>query len=143
MSAAMFKEMLGEALKETRDKGVLPAPPTIPNLAGAAFREPIFYGGESAYGFQYRDLAEKKYGADDAWLMTKMGFSIADARKVVAAIAAVQNRKVKVALESLHSMARQSRTMLPGFGFTAVEVAERANIALATIQHVLDAFTFA
>src|SRR5688572_12643699 len=32
---------------------------------GAALREPIFYGGESAYSFQYRDLAVRKYGKDN------------------------------------------------------------------------------
>ncbi len=32
--------------------------------------------------------------------------------------------------------------MLPGFVFTADEVAERANIAVGTVERVLDAFTF-
>ncbi|MEX6880731.1 hypothetical protein AB2C45_34235, partial [Pseudomonas aeruginosa] len=31
-------------------------------------REPIFYGAESAYSFQYAALAFRKYQADDAWL---------------------------------------------------------------------------
>lgn len=34
---------------------------TNPFTSGKALREPIFYGGESAYSFQYRDLASKKY----------------------------------------------------------------------------------
>src|SRR3990167_50435 len=36
-----------------------------PFTNGAALREPIFYGGESAYSFQYRDFAPTKYGHDD------------------------------------------------------------------------------
>jgi hypothetical protein len=35
---------------------------------GPGMREPIFYGTESAYAFQYRDLVPEKYGADDAWI---------------------------------------------------------------------------
>ena len=42
---------------------------------GAVMREPIFYGSESAYHFQYRDLAPEKYGQDDAWLIANKGFS--------------------------------------------------------------------
>ena len=54
MRAVMFGSMLGS-------DGTL-QPPASPDLSGAAMREPIVYGGESAYGFQYRDLAEKEYG---------------------------------------------------------------------------------
>src|SRR5215472_2772 len=71
----MFSSILNGAKSEQR---------AGPDLAGAALREPIFYGGESAYGFQYRDLAEKKYKADDPWLLSRMGFSISDARTEVA-----------------------------------------------------------
>jgi hypothetical protein len=134
MGAVMFNDMLGA--------GALPKPPAGPDLSGSALREPIFYGGESAYGFQYRDLAEKKYGADDPWLLAKMGFSIGEARKTVAAVAAVQDRKMKVAQQALHSTPRASWTMLPGFVFGAAEVAERANVAIGTVERVLDAFAF-
>ena len=132
MGALMMSGMLGTGSK--------PEPPARPDLSGSALCEPIFYGGESAYGFQYRDLAEKKYGADDAWLLSKMGFSIADARKVVAAISAVQDRKVKVVQQALNSMPREAWTMLPGFVFTATEVAERAGVPIGTVERVLDAF---
>jgi hypothetical protein len=35
---------------------------------GSNLREPIFYSGESAYSFQFRDLSVSKYQADDPWL---------------------------------------------------------------------------
>ena len=34
---------------------------------GVALREPIFYGGESAYILQYRDFSLPKYATDNAW----------------------------------------------------------------------------
>ena len=135
MSALMFGDMLGSGGKAKLPVG--------PEPAGAAMREPIFYGGESAYGFQYCDFAEKKYGSDDPWLLDRMGFSIGDAKKVVTAVADLQNRKVLAAHQALRSVPSETWTMLPGFVFTAEQVAERAGLALDTVRRVLDAFAFA
>lgn len=68
LAAVMFGDMFGA--------GAAAQLPADPSLAGPAMREPIFYGGESAYGFQYRDFAEKKYGADDPWLLAQMGSNL-------------------------------------------------------------------
>ena len=64
-----------------------------PFKIGAALREPIFYCGESAHSFQYRDLSPRKYARDDAWLRANKGFSIQDAREVVHAAGRIQNEK--------------------------------------------------
>ncbi|MDK9698405.1 MAG: hypothetical protein OEL76_18690 [Siculibacillus sp.] len=53
---------------------------------GAAMREPIFYGGESAYNFQYEATTALKYNSDNHWLADARGFSIADALAVTKAI---------------------------------------------------------
>jgi hypothetical protein len=113
------------------------------DLAGSALREPIFYGGESAYGFQYRDLAAIKYRADDPWLRAHLGFSIGDARKVVIAVAAVLDKKMKNTQGALASMPRDAWTMLPGFAFTTDEVAVQSDLSFETAGCVLDAFAFA
>jgi len=131
LGAAMFSSILNGAKSEQR---------AGPDLTGAALREPIFYGGESAYGFQYRDLAEKKYKADDPWLLSRMGFSISDARTVVAAVADVLDRKVGAAQRALQSLPRKFWTMLPGFVFTAAEVAKQRGLAISTVERVLNAF---
>ncbi|WP_296244278.1 MULTISPECIES: hypothetical protein [unclassified Psychrobacter] len=39
-----------------------------PFQQGVFLREPIFYGGESAYDFQYRDLSRLKYKSDEDWI---------------------------------------------------------------------------
>jgi hypothetical protein len=62
---------------------------------GEFLREAIFYGGESAYSFQYRDFAPLKYAADDPWLKANRGFSIFDARTIAQAIARLQEQKLK------------------------------------------------
>ncbi len=135
LSAASFGTMFSDHS--------VPASPASSEGSGQAMREPIFYGGESAYGFQYRDFAQKKYTSDDPWLLAKKGFSIEDARKVVAAVAAMQDRKVMMANRALRTTPQASWTMLSGFVFEVAEVAAWANIDVGIVEHVLEAFTFA
>ncbi len=49
-------------------------------MQAGALREAIFYGGESGYSFQYRDLSVKKSAADNDWLTSHKNFSIQSAR---------------------------------------------------------------
>jgi hypothetical protein len=53
---------------------------------GAPLREPIFYGGNSAYDFQYPEFTEKKYANDRDWLLTHKGFDISTALSVADAV---------------------------------------------------------
>ncbi|MBS0234833.1 MAG: SEC-C domain-containing protein [Proteobacteria bacterium] len=133
MNAAAWQQMFGD------EPGVL-----RPNRvkSGAAIREPIFYGGESAYGSQYRDLAIKKYSNDDQWLLQHKGFTIGDARSAVAAIAKLQDDKVRSTHRALASQPRKSWTILPGFMFTAAEVAARTGLHDGSVRAILNAFTY-
>lgn len=47
-----------------------------PFSRGKLLRESIFYGGESAYNFQYRDLSIRKYQNDNIWFVENKGYSI-------------------------------------------------------------------
>ena len=57
-----------------------------PFTSAKAMREPIFYSGESAYTFQYSDLAPAKYAEDQLWLKENMGFDASEAGHIVRAI---------------------------------------------------------
>jgi hypothetical protein len=61
---------------------------------GDMLREPIFYGGESAYIFQYLDLAVLRYASDDAWLYQHKGFRTQDAHHILEAISKIQSEKL-------------------------------------------------
>jgi hypothetical protein len=65
-------------------------PKTDPFRNAAAMREPIFYSGDAAYSFQYRELARLKYHADDEWLETNKGFRIAEACQIAETIGKLQ-----------------------------------------------------
>ena len=75
------------------ESGVSPSQDPFANAA--SMREPIFYGGESAYPFQYRDFARLKYRADDDWLETNRGFGIEEAVQIVDALVHGVSRMVQ------------------------------------------------
>jgi hypothetical protein len=107
---------------------------------GDVIREPIFYGGESAYSFQYRDFALKRYDFDNTWLRDNKGFSIIEAHTVVRALADLTNRKVAATAARDHA-ALVAVTTLRGFTFTLEEIAEEAALTPAKAELVLAAFT--
>lgn len=111
-----------------------------PFTSGASLREPIFYGGESAYSFQYRDFSTVKYGRDDDWLAANKQFSIQDARNVVYAISRLQDEKAVETLQSMRKAAPEDWTLLPGFTFAIQEVADHARMDPAVVERVLKAF---
>lgn len=109
--------------------------------SGAMVRESIFYGGESAYSFQYRDFSPLKYGRDDEWLVANKGYSIHDGRKVVWAAGMVHNDKSSEKLARLQGGDGDPRSCLRGAEFTIAEVAARAQVSADIVERIFGAFT--
>lgn len=137
-------EEIHHAMSTSFWQGIDPAKITGENFnpftSGAALREPIFYGGESAYSFQYRDFSPTKYGRDDEWLIANKSFSINDARNVVYAISRLQDEKAIATLRSMRETTPDAWSFLPGSTFSAQEVADQAHIEVATVERILAAF---
>jgi len=112
-----------------------------PFQQGQAYREPIFYGDESAYVFQYLDLAGRKYAADDSWLQQTKGFTIGAAQSVVRAVGAIQSGKLPARLEAMRQLPPADWTILPAHLLTTAEVAKRSGIDAVLVERVLEAFT--
>lgn len=143
-SDALLQE-LHHSMSATIFASLDPANVTNPKFnpfdSGEALREPIFYGGESAYLFQYREFALKKYANDDEWLKAHKGFSITDARNVVHIITQLQGKKVMAVVRALKGKPPEEWTVLPGFTFSAPEVAHEGKLDTRRVQRVLDGFT--
>lgn len=107
---------------------------------GEALREPIFYSGESAYNFQYLDLAVRKYASDAQWLQGNRGFTIDEASLVAKAIDYVHAERFAEMIDRISQRPPDEWTMLPLFAFTANEIAEQANLVIDTVIGVLRAF---
>lgn len=91
--------------------------------SGDAMREPIYYAAESAYNFQYVDLAAKRYAADAEWLQANVGFTIDEACKVAESIDRVLMDRFPEAMMALRQVPIDQWTMLPMFCVMPSEVA--------------------
>ncbi len=132
MSSVMFTGLTKEAI----DAGSFD-----PFGRGEALREPIFYSGESAYNFQYLDLATRKYAADAAWLQVHRGFTIDDARAVARAVEHVQLAHFDESRERMRKLHPDEWTMLPCFAVTVADVAAKAGLTPELTERVLNVFT--
>ena len=54
--------------------------------SGDGLVEPIFYGGEGAYIFQYLEMAGKRYSADVAWLQNNVGMTFPSILEIAGAL---------------------------------------------------------
>lgn len=109
--------------------------------SGAAMREPIFYAAESAYNFQYLDLAVKRYADDADWMQAHVGFTIAQACAVAEAIDRVQSDRFDALRDQLIGKHPNDWTMLPAFSVTSREVAIYAELEPNLVERILTAFT--
>ena len=129
--------LAGVDLKEAIAKGINPF------STGDAFREAIFYSGESGYAFQYRDFAVKKYAADNAWLTSHKYLSIEEAREVVTALSQFRTNKIADVAYQLNRSDPSEWSLLPGFCFTVDELSTFSGIKPSIVGNVLAAFALA
>lgn len=111
---------------------------------GEMMKEPIFYGTESAYSFQYRDFFVEKHSSDDDWLKRVMGFSSAQALRVTSAMCSLMDARAtngrgwigetKVGEAPVGSV-------LELFEFTAQEVAQYSGEGVEVVDAVFKALT--
>ena len=112
-----------------------------PFSALGGLREPIFYAAESAYNFQYKELAAKKYAFDDDWLAANKGFRISDATTVAHAISEIQVSKLISLSAEMKIKHPDEWTLLPGFVFNVDELEHQTELSRECIENVIAAFT--
>lgn len=117
-------------------------PKASPFESAEAMREPIFYGSESAFSFQYRDFAPQKYLNDEAWLQKNKGFSIGDGQKIVAAILNIQEEKNLTTLQGLRKNPNEEWSALAGFEFSHTDIVKKSGLSTDIVKCFLNAFSF-
>lgn len=110
-------------------------------MPGECLREVIFYSGESAYSFQYRDLAPRKYSADADWLQRNIGIDLEAGREICRDIGKFLDRKVIETFYNLKDKPVTEWTLLPGFSFTCDELAANSSQSVQSIRNFLEVFT--
>lgn len=131
---------LHDSMTASMAEAVFGSDTPAPFTRGRVLREPIFYGPESAYIFQYRDFSEAKYRRDEQWLRSKVGFSASDARAVASALFKLRNAKVQKALDALDPEDPSEWSLLPGFTFSPSEVVSASGLSDSVVDAVLQAF---
>ncbi|MCW5231459.1 SEC-C metal-binding domain-containing protein [Verminephrobacter eiseniae] len=134
MSYPMFASMF-EAVKA----GATPPNP----WHGPGMREPIFYGTESAYAFQYRDLVPEKYGTDDTWMLKNKGFTSGQARTIAKTMCVLMDEKGTRLLADTRTANAPPATWLSAFEFSLDEVTFHSGVEKGIVEAFFREFLFA
>ncbi|NVO14930.1 MAG: SEC-C domain-containing protein [Rhodoplanes sp.] len=129
--AAAFEAMVRDPRESTR---------IDPFSTAEGLREPIFYGGDSAYHFQYEELAQSKYKADNDWLELHVGFTIGEACLVAQAFGKLHLQKFIYLRESMKARPPDQWTFLPAFLFDTQELQALTGIEIKKIERIVSAF---
>src|SRR5690606_37015155 len=111
-----------------------------PFNAGAVLRESIFYGGVSAYHFQYRDLSKDKYRKDNDWLIEIKGFSLEQAMSVIESIQVLQNDKINDVLAGLIVKHPNELSLFEAYTFSSEEIAGKSELDAEVAKKVIESF---
>lgn len=106
-----------------------------------SLREPIFYGGESAYQFQYRDFSTLRYDNDRTWFKQNVGFSPADSSLIVKSINDLIAKNVLAAIADCRTIDPADWTLLPGFRFTASMISDDTNLDISIVERFLERYS--
>ena len=106
---------------------------------GEILREAIFYGSESAYSFQYRELALRKYVRDNRWLEDTKGFPIERVRDITHMAQKIQDEKL-TKIRARYSDIWPA-LVLAGHMLTIHEIADRTSIEKSEVEKILMAFS--
>ena len=106
-----------------------------------SLREPIFYSGESAYNFQYAELAGLKYRADNDWLVSNVGFSIDEAILFARGLGELQMQKFLGLRGTMRKVSPDQWTFLGAFSFHCEELVAKIGMDLEKIRRIIDAFS--
>lgn len=119
-----------------------PNMPTDPTSSGEALREAVLYSSESAYTFQYRDMATQRYLADSEWLLKNKGYDPKVAQKTLKAICDIQSERLMECLKGIIDKHPDEWTFLPGFTLDVPRLAAEAGVSENQVNAFLDVFSY-
>ena len=127
-----FYESLKDIIEKEKDEN--------PFEKGSLLKETIFYGGESAYDFQYLDLSIKKYQKDEQWFIENKGFEISDVEVIVNAITDLHYEKISDFKQVLLSTHPSEWTPIGMFTFNVDEIVLQSGKNKKVIESFINAF---
>jgi hypothetical protein len=142
-----YIEKTDSLLKELHQSMVPPLEKIVnkdlnPFRDGGILRENIFYGGETAYDFQYRDLSKAKYKNDNDWFVTNKHYTIQQAIDVITLIQGIQVKKLNelMQIQTLVETHFNEQNFFSTYKFTLEEVNNASNIDAVIVKSVIESF---
>ncbi|ELL0333754.1 preprotein translocase subunit SecA [Serratia marcescens] len=102
-------------------------------------KESIFYAAESAYDFQYLDMAEEKYSLDDSWLSENMGFTCVDMVSVGRCIESIIERQVIEFIRQGRGVLNDG--VLNAYALPISLIATETNLSDIKVKAIVDLFS--
>ncbi|MEG9532568.1 SEC-C metal-binding domain-containing protein [Mannheimia indoligenes] len=109
--------------------------------SGKMLREVIFYGGESAYSFQYRDFSKIKYSYDNDWFVKNKGYSVDELHQVIIALEKIAPEKLINTIKSLQFKHPYLWTILDGYIFSIKEISTNTGINEEIVEEIIKSFS--
>ncbi|MBU9814376.1 preprotein translocase subunit SecA, partial [Rahnella sp. C60] len=102
-------------------------------------KESIFYSAESAYDFQYLDMASEKYALDDSWFKENMGFSCSDLISVGRCINSVIVDQVTDFLNS--GLGLYSENLLQAYEISIEKISSKTGLDDRKVKEIISLFS--
>ena len=107
--------------------------------SGRGMVEPIFYGGDGAYDFQYLEMAEKRYRNDEPWIRDHLGTSWESILEIAAQLKGLAQARAG-RIHAASTFQELSLQCLAAFLFSPEDI---ANASRDAVDSFLDAFSMA
>lgn len=111
-------------------------------VKGEEVREAVFYAPESAYTFQFREMACDRYARDAQWLVEFKGYSPEGARDICRAVHESQNQKTTSMLGGVSECTLSGQPLLNVYKLEVDDIAARSARTHEEVSAFLSAFTF-
>lgn len=131
------------SLADALDEDGHPNPYKLKDIieSSGMLREAIFYGGESAYHFQYIDLAHRRYKRDSDYFESKFGFSTEQATLVIKAFNKLLDRQLNETLSSFLEVRPDKWNFLNSFRFNIQDICNETGLPRSTVDAVITIFS--
>ena len=104
--------------------------------SGIGMREPIFYGGEGAYPFQYLEMASERYSLDEGWIQINVGIGFEEIREIANALGQLFSKRIQnIDFGSTHDQSCQA--ILSSMAFQPTDLPQINRHALGCFLHCL------
>ena len=109
--------------------------------SGSLYKEAFFYIGETAYYFQYRDIAPLKYQKDSDWLKINHGYDVEQGHRIVKTICNLYEQSIQGITDLFSDNTFSPDKLLESYTFTIDAICEKSGLNKDIIRSFLSDFS--